>query len=176
MATTLTPFPGVPAMPFMPPGAPLPTGEDLTKMIRGTVESTIIDVMNNPSSELGHIIKKHVKESMECKDMMEKLSKKVYNHIHHEEDEDDEKSDLEFLFCEIVDYHKHIMKGKSVFEIEGELSEKHKDMSPEETRVLSCLLRSDGPVRLSAIAGMTVDHFIDTMRYLGKRFREHHKG
>lgn len=172
MATTLTPFPTVPPMPFMPTPS---LNEDLHKTIRSVVESTIIDVMDKPGDKLGEIIKKHVKESMECKEVMDKLSKKVHHHMHNIEDTDDEKPDLEVLFCEIVDHHKHIMKGKSVFEIEGELSEKHKDMSPEETRVLSCLLRSDGPVRLSAIAGMTVDHFIDTMRHLGKRFKEHHK-
>lgn len=168
MATTLTPFPSVPPMPFMPT-PPMP--DDLHKTIKGVVESTIIDVMNNPSSELGNIIKKHVKESMECKEVMDKLSKKVHNHMHNIEDKDDEKSDLEFLFCEIVDHHKHIKKGKSIFEIEGEISEKHKDMSPEETRVLSCLLRSDGPVRLSSMINMEVDDFIETMRHLGKRFK-----
>ncbi len=168
MATTLTPFPSVPPMPFMPT-PPMP--DDLHKTIKGVVESTIIDVMNNPSSELGNIIKKHVKESIECKEVMDKLSKKVHNHMHNIEDKDDEKSDLEFLFCEIVDHHKHIKKGKSIFEIEGEISEKHKDMSPEETRVLSCLLRSDGPVRLSSMINMEVDDFIETMRHLGKRFK-----
>jgi hypothetical protein len=168
MATTLTPFPTVPPMPFMP-APPMP--DDLHKTIRATVENTIIDVMNNPSSELGNIIKKHVKESMECKEVMDKLSKKVHGHMHNIEDKDDEKSDLEFLFCEIVDHHKHIKKGKSIFEIEGEISEKHKDMSPEETRVLSCLLRSDGPVRLSGMINMDVDDFIETMRHLGKRFK-----
>ena len=168
MATTITPFPTVPPMPFMP-APPMP--DDLHKTIRATVENTIIDVMNNPSSELGNIIKKHVKESMECKEVMDKLSKKVHNHMHNIENKDDEKSDLEFLFCEIVDHHKHIKKGKSIFEIEGEISEKHKDMTPEETRVLSCLLRSDGPVRLSGMINMDVDDFIETMRHLGKRFK-----
>lgn len=168
MATTLTPFPTVPPMPFMPHP---PSPDDLHKTIRSTVESTIIDVMNNPSSELGNIIKKHVKESIECKEVMDKLSKKVHHHMHNIEDTDDEKSDLEVLFCEIVDHHKHIKKGKSIFEIEGEISEKHKDMSPEETRVLSCLLRSDGPVHLSSMINMSVDDFIETMRHLGKRFK-----
>ena len=91
--------------------------------------------------------------------------------MHNIEDTDDEKSDLEVLFCEIVDHHKHIKKGKSIFEIEGEISEKYKDMSPEETRVLSCLLRSDGPVHLSSMINMSVDDFIETMRHLGKRFK-----
>ena len=168
MATTLTPFPTVPPMPFMPTPS---LNEDLHKTIRSVVESTIIDVMDKPGNKLGEIIKKHVKESMECKEVMDKLSKKVHHHMHNIEDTDDEKSDLEVLFCEIVDHHKHIKKGKSIFEIEGEISEKHKDMTPEETRVLSCLLRSDGPVHLSSMINMSVDDFIETMRHLGKRFK-----
>jgi hypothetical protein len=168
MATTLTPFPTVSPMPFMPTPS---LNDELHKTIRSVVESTIIDVMDKPGDKLGEIIKKHVKESMECKEVMDKLSKKVHHHMHNIEDTDDEKSDLEFLFCEIVDHHKHIKKGKSIFEIEGEISEKYKDMSPEETRVLSCLLRSDGPVRLSSMINMEVDDFIETMRHLGKRFK-----
>lgn len=170
MATNhLTPFPSVPPMPFPMPG--VPSNEELTKSMRSAIENTIIDVMNNPNSELGNVIKKHVRESMECKELMDHLSKKMHNLMHNIEDKDDEKSDLEVLFCEIVDHHKHIMKGKSIYEIEGEICEKHKDMSPEETKVLSCLLRSDGPVRLASIVGMEIDDFIDTMKHLGKRFK-----
>ena len=170
MATNhITPFPSVP-MPFMP--NPFPPGEDLQKTIKSAVEATIIDVMNNPSNELGKVIKHHVKESIECDEIIDKLHKKLHKCEHGEEHKDDEKSDLEVLFCTIVDHHKHITEGKSIFEIEGEISDKHKDMSPEETKVLSCLLRSDGPVRLSPMVGMSVDDFIDTMRKLGKRFKD----
>ena len=119
MATTLTPFPTVPPMPFMPPP---PSPDELHKTIRSTVESTIIDVMNNPSSELGNIIKKHVKESMECKEVMDKLSKKVHNHMHNIEDKDDEKSDLEFLFCEIVSLKKSKNNGINILRKENPYS------------------------------------------------------
>lgn len=170
MATNhITPFPNVAPMPFMP--SPTQINDELLKTIRGVVESTIIDVMDKPGDKLGEIIKKHVKESMECKEMMEHLSDKVHHHMrgHHD------KSDLEYLYCEIIEHHKHIAKGKSIFEIEGEIAEEHKDLSPEETRVLSCLLRSDGPVRLAGMINMDVDDFIDTMKHLGKRFKEHKK-
>lgn len=169
-ANPLTPFSPMPPMTF-PPMPQVPSTEELTKSMRGAIEATIIDVMNNPNSELGAVIKKHVAESMECKELMEKLSKKVHNHMHNIEDKDDEKSDLEVLFCEIVDHQKHIMKGKSILEVENEIRDKHKDLNPEETRVLSCLLRSDGPVRLASITGMSIDAFIETMRHLGKRFK-----
>lgn len=168
MATpTITPFPNVP-MPFMP--GPFPQADELQKIIKSSVESTIIDVMNNPSSELGHVIKKHVKESLECDELMHKIKHKLdaSGHEGHHS-----KSYLEHLFCEIVDYHKHIMGGKPIFDIEHEIADKHKDLSTEETKVLSCLLRSDGPVKLASMIGMEVDDFIETMKHLGKRFQEH---
>ena len=168
MATpTITPFPNVP-MPFMP--GPFPQADELQKIIKSSVESTIIDVMNNPSNELGQVIKKHVKESLECDELMHKIKHKlddVETMVHHG------KSYLEHLFCEIVDYHKHIMAGKPIFDIEHEIADKHKDLSTEERKVLSCLLRSDGPVRLASMIGMEVDDFIETMKHLGKRFQEH---
>ena len=168
MATpTITPFPNVP-MPFMP--GPFPQADELQKIIKSSVESTIIDVMNNPSNELGQVIKKHVKESLECDELMHKIKHKlddVETMVHHG------KSYLEHLFCEIVDYHKHIMAGKPIFDIEHEIANKHKDLSTEETKVLSCLLRSDGPVKLASMIGMEVDDFIETMKHLGKRFQEH---
>lgn len=168
MATpTITPFPNVP-MPFMP--GPFPQADELQKIIKSSVESTIIDVMNNPSSELGQVIKKHVKESLECDELMHKIKHKLgaSGHEGHHS-----KSHLEHLFCEIVDYHKHIMGGKPIFDIEHEIADKHKDLSTEETKVLSCLLRSDGPVKLASMIGMEVDDFIETMKHLGKRFQEH---
>lgn len=173
MATShITPFPSVPPVPFMPP---LPNGEELQKLIKSTVENTIIDVMNNPGSELGGIIKKHVKESMECEDMMKKLAKKVHHYNVGDDDGDDDKvevhSDLETLFCTVNDYHTHMHHhGKSLMDIEHEISSQHPDMSAEESRVLSCLLRTDGPVRLSSMIGMNVDEFIEHMKHLGKRF------
>lgn len=171
MATNpLTPFSPMPPVTF-PPMPQVPSAEELTKSMRGAIEATIIDVMNNPNSELGAVIKKHVADSMECKELMEKLSKKVHNHMHNIEDKDDEKSDLEVLFCEIVDHHKEIMKGKSIYEVEREITDKFKDLSDTEHKVLSCLLRSDGPVRLSSMINMEVDDFIETMRHLGKRFK-----
>ena len=168
----ITPFPSVPPVPFMPS---LPTGEELQKLIRGTVESTIIDVMNNPGSELGGIIKKHVKESMECEEMMNKLVKKVHHYNVGDDDEDDDKemSDLEVLFCKVNDHHTHMHHhGKSLMDIEHEIAAHHPDMSAEETRVLSCLLRTDGPVRLASMIGMSVDDFIEHMKHLGKRFKD----
>lgn len=149
----------------------IPTAEDTQKTIRSVVEATIIDVMNNPGSELGNIIKKHVKESLECKGIIDKLSKKVHHYLDEDYSEDDEKSNLEVLFCEIVDQHKEIMKGKSIIEIEADYKNKHADLSDNETKVLSCLLRSDSPVRLSLIVGMSVEDFIETMMELGERFR-----
>lgn len=168
----ITPFPSVPPVPFMPP---LPTGEELQKLIRSTVEGTIIDVMNNPGSELGGIIKKHVKESMECEEMMSKLAKKVHHYNVGDDDEDDdedEKSELEVLFCTVNDHHTHMHHhGKSLMDIEHEIASHHPDMSAEESRVLSCLLRTDGPVRLASMIGMSVDDFIEHMKHLGKRFK-----
>ena len=166
-ATPITPFPSVP-MPFMP--GPFPQADELQKIVKSSVESTIIDVMNNPSNELGQIIRKHVKDSLECDELMHKIKHKldgVETVTHHD------KSYLEHLFCEIVDYHKHIMSGKSIFDIEHEIMDKHKDLSSEETKVLSCLLRADGPVRLASMIGMDVDDFIEMMKHLGKRFKEH---
>lgn len=162
----ITPFPGVP-MPFVPPV--IPQGEELQKLIRNSVETTIIDVMNNPGNELGSIIKKHVKESMECSETIDSLSKKLHKCEHHHEHE---KGDLETIYCKIIDFHKHIADGKSIFEIETEISDKHKDLTPEESKVFSCLLRSDGPVRLASMMGMSIDDFIETMKKLGKRFKD----
>ena len=173
MATsTITPFPNVP-MPFMPgPSMPTPftAPDELQKIIKSSVESTIIDVMNNPSNELGQVIRKHVKESLECDELMHKIKHKLDGGEHKGHHG---KSYLEHLFCEIVDYHKHIMGGKPIFDIEHEITDKHKDLSSEETKVLSCLLRSDGPVKLASMIGMEVDDFIETMKHLGKRFQEH---
>lgn len=153
-------------MPFAPP--PLPPAEELQKIVRSSVESTIIDVMNNPSNELGQIIKKHVKESIECDELMHKIKHKLDG---SECPKEHEKSCLEHLFCGINEYHKHIMDGKSIFDVEHEISDKYKDLSKEESKVLSCLLRSDGPVRLAPFIGMEVDDFIETMKHLGKRFK-----
>lgn len=164
----ITPFPNV----NLPVAPTLPLPPSLSHDIRTSIENTIIDVMNNPGSELGNIIKKHVKESLECKEIMDKLSKNV--HLMHENHiADDEKSDLEVLFCEIVDHHKEIMKGKSIYDVEREITDKFKDLSDTEHKVLSCLLRSDGPLRLASLVGIEVKEFIDAMKNIGNRFKTH---
>lgn len=171
MATThITPFPSVPPMPFPMPN--MPSNDEMAKNIRGIVEQAIVDAMNDPSNNLGNAIKKHVKDSLECEEIKSKLSKMIHGDYHEMQPKKDEKSDLETLFCEITKHHKHIYEGKSTIEVEHEIAAEHPDMTPEETRVLSCLLRSDGPVRLASIIGMEVETFIDTMKHLGKRFKK----
>lgn len=132
-------------------------------------------------NDIVDIIKKHVDnrldEVMQGKD--EKLQKEFKKFIstmtpHHDGKEDEhtshKKSYMEALYCKIHHLQKEIHEGKPIIEIERELHEHHTDLSNDEKRVFSSLLRADGPYTLAGMIGIDYDDYIKHMKCLGKRF------
>ena len=62
---------------------------------------------------------------------------------------------------------------RSLIEIEHEFHDMIKDLSHEEKRIFSSLLRADGPLSLSFMLGIQYDDFIHHMKCLGKKIHEH---
>lgn len=168
MATQFPPIPASGTMPFVPP---FPNTQEMQKMIRASVESTLLDVMKHPSAEVGEIFDKYIKDTVHHSDMVKHIVDDVYKKISHNEHESKphEKCPLMTLHHKINEYHHHIKDGKTIREIENEIKSHH-DLSHDECRVLSCLLRGDGPVAFAEMLGMDFNEFIDIMKSLGKRF------
>lgn len=165
-----TQFPTIPTnpMPFPPP---FPNVNEMQKVIKSSVEATLVDVMKHPTSELSEIFDKYIKDTVHHSDMVKHISDDVYKKLTHNEHKSEEhaKCPLMSLYHKINHYHQHIKDGKSIREVEDEIKDKHKDLTHEECRVLSCLLRSDGPVTYADMLGMKFDDFMDTMKSLGER-------
>ena len=169
MATQFPPIPNSGSIPFTPP---FPNINELQKIIRTSVESTLLDVMKHPSAEIGEIFDKYIKDTVHHSDMVKYIADDVYKKISHGEHESKHhsKCPLMTLHHKINEYHHHIKDGKSIREIEDEIKSHHHDLSHDECRVMSCLLRGDGPVAFAEMLGMEFDKFIDTMKSLGERF------
>ena len=86
---------------------------------------------------------------------------------------------LDFLFSNLLIYW-NILKPFSNYFYKSlvfplSIYDDIKDISPEEKRVFSSLLRADGPLSLSYMTGIHYDDFIKHMECLGKKIHEHHK-
>lgn len=153
------PFQAPPFSPsFMPPFPPLP--DDIAKTIKEHVDKRLDEVMEGKDEKFRDKFKHYV-------------SKMMTNHNSHDE-KCDYYSEIECLYKKLHDLQKCSHEGKSMIEIEKCFYEDIKDITPEEKRVFSSLLRADGPLSLSYMTGIHYDDFIKHMECLGKKIHEHH--
>lgn len=150
------PFPG-----YMPSMPPIP--DDIVKIIKEHVDKRLDDVMEGKDDKYREKFKHYVHEMMSSVDSS-----------HHHEDEDF-YSEIECLHNKIHCLQKMANEGKSMFELEKELHDDLKDLSHEEKRVFSALVRADGPLSLSSMIGISCEDFMKHMKCLGKKIHEHHK-
>lgn len=170
MATQFPTIPTPASLPFTPP---FPNVADMQKVIKSSVEATLVDVMKHPTTELSEIFDKYIKDTVHHSDMVKHISDDVYKKLTHGEHKSEEhhhkNCPLMTLYDKVNDYHHHIKDGKTVREIEDKIKSEYKDLTHEECRVLSCLLRGDGPVTYAEMLGMKFEDFMDTMKSLGER-------
>ena len=190
----VTPFPNLPSpMPFIP--APnFPDMQTVEKTLREQMEAAIVEMVKNPEHDFHKKIKELILDISEDDKFVDKLKhkfltkeeyKKHKRELEHSNDSDDEDEEEEYeekeeyylckLFHCVNYHHERIREGKSVFEIEEEITNKHKDITPEESKVLYALLKSDGPVSLSHAIGMEVEDFIGHMKELGRKMNTEHE-
>lgn len=191
----INPFPALPSpMPFMPTPQ-FPDMQTVEKTLKEQMEKAITEMVKNPEHDFHRKVKEMILNISEDEKFVDKLKRKFltkeeykkhkkelekkYEVIDIDEDdeedeEDEEKDHLCKLFCCINYHHLKIREGKSIFDVEKEILDKHKDLSNEEHKVLYALLKSDGPVALSHAVGMELDDFIETMKSLGKKLHAEH--
>jgi hypothetical protein len=146
------PFPGfMPSMPNFP--------DEIIKNIKEHVDKRLDEVMEGKDTKYKDKFKHYVM-SMMPKDG-------------HHDSEKKKCSELECLYMKLYDLQKKAHEGKSLIEIEHEFHDKIKDLSHEEKRIFSSLLRSDGPLSLSFMLGIQYEDFINHMKCLGKKIHEH---
>ena len=144
---------------FMPPLPPIP--EDIVKTIKEHVDKRLDEVMEGKDEKYRDKFKHYV-------------SKMVSPHKTSDE-KCDCYSEIECLYKKLHELQKCSHEGKSMIEIEKCFYDDIKDISPEEKRVFSSLLRADGPLSLSYMTGIHYDEFVKHMECLGKKIHEHHK-
>lgn len=186
----INPYTSLPSpMPF----APMPNFPDMQtveKTLKTQMEAAITDMVKDPEHDFHKKVKELVlnicddekfvnklKRRFLTKDEYKKHNKKELEIIDVDDEEEEEKEENELckLFTCINYHHLKIREGKSVFDIEKEITEKHKDLTPNEAKVLYALLKSDGPVSLSHAIGMELDEFIENMRSLSRKIHKHHE-
>lgn len=144
----------LPANPYMPM-PPMPN--DIADIIKKHVDNRLDEVMHGKDEKLQKEFKKFISSMMPH-------DGKEDEHISHK------KSPMEALYCKLHHYQKEIHQGKSIMDIEKELHEHHTDLSNDEKRVFSSLLRADGPYTLAGMIGIDYDTYIEHMKCLGERF------
>lgn len=151
-------------IPMMPPMPPIPN--DIVKIIKEHVDSRLDEIMSSKDNKFHHDFKRYVAsmlhedkedESWECCELMK------------------EKAGLGHLYCTIFDFQKKSNEGKSMMEIESDFFKEIEDITPEEKRVFSSLLRSEGPHILSNIIGFSFDDYLKHMKELGSKIHHAHK-
>ena len=181
-------YPSLPSpMPFMPTPN-FPDMQTIEKTLKEQMEAAIVEMVKNPEHDFHKKVKELILDISEDEKFVDKLRHKFITkdefRKHKRETKDDEYEDEdeereEDYLCQLfhcVNYHhKRIREGKSVFEIEEEITKKHKDITPEESKVLYALLKSDGPVSLSHAIGMEVEDFICHMKELGRKMHTEHE-
>lgn len=191
---SVNPFSNLPSpMPFMPTPN-FPDMQTVEKTLKEQMEAAITEMVKNPEHDFHKKIKElvlHISEDEHFIDQLKHkfLTKEEYKKhkrelekrheiIDIDDDEEEEEKEENYL-CQLfhcINYqHERIRKGKSVFEIEEEIKEKHKDLTPEEHKVLYALLKSDGPVTLAHAIGMDVEEFIEYMTSLGEKLHTKHE-
>lgn len=145
-------FPG-----FVPPIPPMP--DEIIKNIKEHVDKRLDEVMEGKDTKYKDKFKHYV------------LSMMPKNSGSYEEG----YSEMECLYMKLFDLQKKAHDGKSLIEIEHEFHDMIKDLSHEEKRIFSSLLRADGPLSLSFMLGIQYDDFIHHMKCLGKKIHEHCK-
>lgn len=187
---SINPFPGLPSpMPWMPTPN-MPDMQTVEKTLKEQMEAAITDMVKNPEHDFHKKVKEMIIKISEDEDFVDKLKHKFitkdeykkYRKEHEIDDEDEEEEEEEKeenylckLFNCINYHHERIKKGKSVFEIEEEIKEKHKDLTKDEAKVLYALLKSDGPVTLAPAIGMDTNEFIEHMESLGEKMHRGHE-
>lgn len=193
---SINPFPNLPSpMPFVP--APnFPDMQTVERTLKEQMEAAITSMVSDPEHDFHKKVKELVIKLSDDEKFVDKLKHKFLTkeeykkhkrelerrhqsvEVYDEEEEEDEERDEDYL-CQLfhcVNYHhERIREGKSVFEIEEEITSKHKDITPEESKVLYALLKSDGPVTLSHAIGMEVEDFICHMKELGRKMHQGHE-
>lgn len=144
------PFPG-----FMPSMPPIP--DDIIKIIKEHVDKRLDEIMEGKDSSFRDKFKHYVHE--------------MTNTNHHSEEK--EYSEIECLYKKLYELQKCSSEGKSMIEIEKNFHEEMEDLSHEEKRVFSALVRADGPISLSCMIGMSCEDFMKHMKCLGKKIHEH---
>lgn len=187
----MNPFSSLPSpMPFMPTPQ-FPDIQTIEKTLKEQMEAAIVEMVKNPEHDFHKKIKELILHISEDDKFVDKLRHKFITrnefkkHMRdtedeeYEDEEEDEEEREEDYLCQLfhcVNYHhKRIREGKSVFEIEEEITKKHKDITPEESKVLYALLKSDGPVSLAHAIGMEVEDFICHMKELGRKMHTVHE-
>ena len=145
-------FPG-----FVPPMPPFP--EEILKNIKEHVDKRLDEVMEGKDAKYKEKFKHYVM-SMIPSD----------NHGEHPKHH---CSEIECLYMKLFELQKKAHEGKSLIEIEHEFHDKIKDLSQEEKRIFSSLLRSDGPLSLSFMLGIQYEDFLQHMKCLGKKIHHH---
>lgn len=162
--------------PYAPPylNNPMAISEELQKAVKAAVERTLIDVIENPSSDLQKHLGNFVEKVSHCPEMIEKISKKLSKHIAHDNEHYEHvENEMELFWDKINHYHKCLLdKSKNIREIEAELFEKHDKLDNNERRVLSCILRGDGPVHQADMLGIDLEEYINIIKSLGKHLSE----
>lgn len=173
--TPISPFPGLPSpVPFMPS---IPSGPETDRMMKEGISHAFIEVLKDPNEEVRTAICKSMEKAITSEKFINKVKSKLSKMIQSETIEEEEESNYVCCLMKKITHLHHEMDEdeKTLKEAEKEFKEYVKEITPEETRVLSVLLRSDGPYAMASMIGMEVDEFMEHLHHLGKKVHEAHK-
>ena len=173
---TINPFPQLPSpMPFMPvPQFAPPNPLEMDKMLKDNMEKAMCEMVKNPDHDFHKNIREVILNVIDSDSFVDKLkSKFTSNQETRSEEEPHHKHSLPMkaLFEHINHHHKEIRDGKTVSEIMEEDKKKH-NLTEEEERVYSILLKTDSAVEMAHTLGMDYDVFVEHLECLGKKIEK----
>ena len=173
---TINPFPQLPSpMPFMPvPQFTPPNPVEMDKMLKDNMEKAMCEMVKNPDHDFHKNIREVILNVVDSEPFVDKLkSRFISNHEEKEEYHHHYKhsSPMKALFEHINHHHKEIRDGRTVSEIMEEDKKKH-NLTEDEERVYSILLKTDSAVEMAHTLGMSYDTFIEHLECLGKKIEK----
>lgn len=162
-------------MPFMPvPQFNAPNPLEMDKMLKDNMEKAMCEMVKNPDHDFHKNIREVILNVIDSDSFVDKLKSKFTSNTeesHSEETHHKHSMPMKALFEHINHHHKEIRDGKTVSEIMEEDKKKH-DLTEDEERVYSILLKTDSAVEMAHTIGMDYDDFICHLECLGKKIEK----